>query len=80
MWALTGDSPYYLQNRATGRYLALADNSVSTVKDSAGATKLQLTADGSVWGSEGLFYPGSEGKETQLLANKSSACPSPASP
>ena len=63
MWALTGDSPYYLQNRATGRYLALADNSVSTVKD---------TADGSVWGSEGLFYPGSEGKETQLLANKSS--------
>ena len=72
MWALTGDSPYYLQNRATGRYLALADNSVSTVKDSAGATKLQLTADGSVWGSEGLFYPGSEGKETQLLANKSS--------
>ena len=72
MWALTGDSPYYLQNRATGRYLALADNSVSTVKDSAGATKLQLTADGSVWGSEGLFYPGSEGNETQLLANKSS--------
>ena len=61
MWALTGDSPYYLQNRATGRYLALADNSVSTVKDSAGATKLQLTADGSVWG-----------KETQLLANRSS--------
>ena len=45
---------------------------MSTVKDSAGATKLQLTADGSVWGSEGLFYPGSEGKETQLLANKSS--------
>ena len=72
LWALTGDSPYYLQNRATGRYLALADNSVSTVKDTAGATKLQLTADGSVWGAEGLFYPGSEGNETQLLANKSS--------
>lgn len=70
MWALTGDSPYYLQNRATGRYLALADNSVSTVKDTAGATKLPVTADGSVWGSEGLFYPGSEGKETQLLANQ----------
>ena len=89
LWALTGDSPYYLQNRATGRYLALADNSVSTVKDTAGATKLQLTADGSVWGAEGLFYPGSEGNETQLLANKSltpsaasspAACPSPASP
>ena len=36
------------------------------------ASKLQLTADGSVWGAEGLFYPGSEGNETQLLANKSS--------
>lgn len=69
MWALVGDGAYYLQNRGTGRFLTLSSNAVSTAAAQEEATKLQITADGSVWGSHGLFHPTND---TKLLDNKSS--------
>ena len=72
MWALVGDAPYCLQNRATGRYLLLEDKGVSLTKDKKAASRLQITAIGSVWGLEGAFFPGSEGYTTELLSNYSS--------
>ena len=65
LWALVGDGPHYLQNRKTEQYLVLSDKGVTTVKDQAAATKLQLAADGSTWNTYGMFYPTSD---TRLLA------------
>lgn len=69
LWALVGDGPHYLQNRKTEQYLVLSDKGVTTVKDQAAATKLQLAADGSTWNTYGMFYPTSD---TRLLAKQSS--------
>lgn len=69
MWALVGDGPHYLQNRKTEQYLVLSDKGVTTVKDQAAATKLQLAADGSTWNTYGMFYPTGD---TRLLAKQSS--------
>lgn len=72
MWELAGDGAYYLKNRSTGRMLVLSAKSVSTTKDSGAATKLQLSAIGSTWGTEGMFYPSSEDFTTELVSGKSS--------
>ena len=72
MWQLTGDGPYYLKNRSTGRLLVLDAKSVTTTKDSKAATGLQLSAIGSTWNTEGMFYPSSEDFTTELVADKSS--------
>lgn len=69
LWALVGDGPHYLQNRKTEQYLVLSDKGVTTVKDQAAATKLQLVADGSTWNTYGMFYPTGD---TRLLAKQSS--------
>ena len=69
LWALVGDGPHYLQNRKTEQYLVLSDKGVTTVKDQAAATKLQLAADGSTWNTYGMFYPTGD---TRLLAKQSS--------
>ena len=69
LWALMGDGPHYLQNRKTEQYLVLSDKGVTTVKDQAAATKLQLVADGSTWNTYGMFYPTGD---TRLLAKQSS--------
>lgn len=69
LWALVGDGPHYLQNRKTEQYLVLSNKGVTTVKDQAAATKLQLVADGSTWNTYGMFYPTGD---TRLLAKQSS--------
>ena len=72
MWQLVGDGTYYLKNRGTGLLLALSTDSVATTGDSGAATPLQLSAIGSTWGTEGMFYPSSEDSTTELVAGKSS--------
>lgn len=73
LWAaVAGEAPYCLQNRATGQYLVLSDTGVTTTAKPEEATRLQITAAGSVWGLEGAFFPGSEGYTTELLSNYSS--------
>ena len=72
MWSLIGTSPYCLQNRSTGRYLLVESNAVSTTTDGKAASRLQLSAIGSAWGMEGMFYPSNEGFTTELLSNRSS--------
>lgn len=73
LWAaVAGEAPYCLQNRATGQYLVLSDTGVTTTAKPEEATRLQITAVGSVWGLEGAFFPGSEGYTTELLSNYSS--------
>ena len=69
LWALVGDGPLYLQNRETEQYLVLSDKGVTTVKDQAAATELQLVADGSTWNTYGMFYPTGD---TRLMAKQSS--------
>ena len=72
LWAVAGDVPYCLQNRETKQYLVLSDAGVSTTGNVDEATRLQITAAGSVWGLEGAFFPGSEGYTTKLLSSYSS--------
>lgn len=69
LWALVGDGPLYLQNRETEQYLVLSDKGVTTVKDQAAATELQLVADGCTWNTYGMFYPTGD---TRLMAKQSS--------
>ena len=72
LWELTGSGSYVLKNRGTGRMLALADKSVTVTKDSAAATKLQFSAIGGSWNTEGMFYPSSEDFTTKLVSGRSS--------
>ena len=72
LWQLVGDGVYYLKNRGTGRLLTLAAGSVTTAGDESAATRLQLSAIGSTWGTVGMFYPSSEDFTTQLVSGLSS--------
>ena len=75
MWALVGDAPYCLQNRATGRYLLLEDKGVSLTKDKKAASRLQITAIGSVWelDSDCTFSKLTTGSYTLTITGTNSA-------